>query len=97
MYGVWGAATTVVRARIGASVALLIARYVARAGVHPLLERRRIFSAIDDAVAEEGWKIVALLRLSPSVPFNLQSYLLGVTAVCYIASTQLLIRRLADA
>ena len=83
LYGVWGAATTVVRARIGASVALLIARYVARAEVHPLLERRRIFSAIDDAVAEEGWKIVALLRLSPLVPFNLQNYLFGVTVISF--------------
>jgi uncharacterized membrane protein YdjX (TVP38/TMEM64 family) len=42
-----------------------------------LLERKRLFSAIDDAVAEEGWRIVALLRLSPVVPFNLQNYFLA--------------------
>jgi len=48
--------------------AFLIAHYLARAKVRLLLERRRIFSAIDDAVAEEGWKIVALLRLSPFSP-----------------------------
>jgi uncharacterized membrane protein YdjX (TVP38/TMEM64 family) len=33
------------------------------------------------AVAREGWQIVALLRLSPVVPFNLQNYALGVTAI----------------
>ena len=34
-----------------------------------------------DAVAEEGWKIVAMLRLNPLVPFNLQNHLFGVTAI----------------
>jgi uncharacterized membrane protein YdjX (TVP38/TMEM64 family) len=90
LYGVWGFAITVVTATIAASVAFLIARYLARAKVRSLLERRRIFSAIDDAVAEEGWKIVALLRLSPLVPFNLQNYLFGATAITarhFVAAT----------
>jgi uncharacterized membrane protein YdjX (TVP38/TMEM64 family) len=83
LYGVWGVAITVVTATVAVSVAFLIARYLARAKVHSLFERRRIFSAIGDAVAEEGWKIVALLRLSPLVPFNLQNYLFGVTAISF--------------
>jgi uncharacterized membrane protein YdjX (TVP38/TMEM64 family) len=83
LYGAWGVAITLVTATTAASLAFLIARYLARAKVHSLLERRRIFSAIDDAVAEEGWKIVALLRLSPLVPFNLQNYLFGVTAISF--------------
>src|SRR5260370_405018 len=33
------------------------------------------------AVAEDGWKIVGLLRLSPLVPFNLQNYLFGATGI----------------
>jgi len=70
-----------VRARIGASLAFLIARYLARDKVRLLLERRRNLAAIDKAVAEEGWKIVGLLRLSPLIPFNLQNYLFGVTAI----------------
>ena len=38
LYGVWGAAITVVTATVAASVTFLIARYLARAKVHPLLE-----------------------------------------------------------
>jgi len=38
LYGVWGAAITVVTATVAASVTFLIARHLARAKVHPRLE-----------------------------------------------------------
>ena len=80
-YGFWGLPLVVGAATIGASLAFLIARYVARDKVRRLLETRRNIAAIDKAIAEDGWKVVALLRLSPLVPFNLQNYLFGVTAI----------------
>ncbi|QDT05517.1 TVP38/TMEM64 family inner membrane protein YdjZ [Rubripirellula lacrimiformis] len=66
---------------IGASLAFLIARYGAREKVARLAKGNRHFGAIDRAIAEGGWKIVGLLRLSPAIPFNLQNYLYGLTAV----------------
>ena len=36
---------------------------------------------MNEAVSKEGWKIVALLRLSPLVPFNLQNYFYGITDI----------------
>ena len=39
------------------------------------------FAAVDEAVAHEGWKIVALTRLSPLFPFNLLNYAFGLTNV----------------
>ena len=90
IYGAWGFPITVVTATIAASLAFLIARHLARDRVRAMLERRRLLAAIDDAVAEEGWKIVALLRLSPAVPFNLQNYLFGATGISfreYVAAT----------
>lgn len=73
-----------------AALAFLIARHVARDTVRRKVERSPRLAAVDEAIGEEGWKIVALLRLSPAVPFNLQNYLYGVTAVrfwpCVLAS-----------
>jgi uncharacterized membrane protein YdjX (TVP38/TMEM64 family) len=64
-----------------AALAFLIARYVARDAVRRAVARSPKFAAVDEAIGAQGWKIVALLRLSPAVPFNLQNYLYGVTAI----------------
>ena len=66
---------------LGASMAFLSGRYLARQWVSQKIESNERFSAIDEAVAREGWKIVGLLRLSPVFPFNLLNYSLGVTKV----------------
>jgi uncharacterized membrane protein YdjX (TVP38/TMEM64 family) len=65
----------------GSSVAFLISRSWARERIAAKLKRYPKFEAIDQAVSESGWKIVALLRLSPAVPFNLQNYLYGLTGI----------------
>ena len=65
----------------GAALAFLIARHFARDAVARGIARSPRFAAIDQAVGEGGWKIVALLRLSPAVPFNLQNYLYGLTKI----------------
>ena len=83
-YGFWGLPIVLIAATIGAAAAFLIARYLARERVRAALARRRNLAAIDRAVAEEGWKIVALLRLSPLVPFNLQNYLFGATGIPFL-------------
>ncbi len=66
---------------LGATAAFLVGRYGARQWVAQQIEGKPKFKAIDGAVAEEGWKIVGLLRLSPIFPFNLLNYGLGVTQV----------------
>ena len=76
-----GVVTISIASTIGASLAFLIARYVARDRVAVIASRNRRFGAIDRAIGEAGWKIVALLRLSPAVPFNLQNYLYGLTPI----------------
>jgi len=74
----------------GAACAFLLGRYLLRDKVARTIEARPKLKAVDDAIAEGGYKIVALLRLSPAVPFNLQNYLYGLTPVgfwpCVLAS-----------
>lgn len=77
----WGSIYVSIGATIGAIAAFLIGRYLARDWVRGQLEGNRKFSAIDQAVGREGWKIVLLTRLSPVFPFNLLNYAFGLTAV----------------
>lgn len=68
-------------ATLGSTLAFLVARYLARGAIERRLESSPKFKAIDGAVAEEGLKIVFLLRLSPIFPYNLLNYALGLTRV----------------
>ncbi len=68
-------------ALLGATIAFLIGRYVARGWVANKIAGNQSFKAIDEAIAKEGRKIVFLTRLSPIFPFNLLNYALGLTQV----------------
>ena len=39
------------------------------------------WAAIDMALSREGWKLVALLRLSPLIPWNILNYALSITSL----------------
>lgn len=79
-----GTIYTLVGATLGASAAFLLARYVARGAIERRISGNPRFAAIDRAVGREGFKIVALLRLSPVLPFNLLNYALGLTRVRFL-------------
>ena len=68
-------------ATLGAALAFLVARYFVRSRVERAAHDNPKFSAIDEAIGKEGWKMIALLRLSPLLPFNLSNYLYGVTKI----------------
>lgn len=77
----WGIVVVSIASTIAAALAFLIARYLARGAVERLARKSPKFAAIDRAIGKEGWKVVALLRLSPLVPFSLSNYLYGLTSV----------------
>lgn len=66
---------------LGATCAFLIGRYFARETIARKIEGNEKFAAIDKAVADEGWKIVFLTRLSSVFPFTLLNYAFGLTRV----------------
>ncbi|WP_375340344.1 TVP38/TMEM64 family protein [Okeania sp.] len=78
---IFGSIYVSIASTIGATCAFLVGRYLARGWVSQQIERNEQFQAIDKAVADEGWKIVGLTRLSPIFPFNLLNYAFGVTKV----------------
>lgn len=68
-------------ASTGAIVSFLLGRYLLRDSVNKLTKKYPVFEAIDKALEEKGFRIMALLRLSPIIPFNALNYIAGVTAV----------------
>lgn len=77
----WGLLAALAASTLAALVAFLLARYVVRGRIETLARRSPAFKAVDQAVAREPWKMVALLRMSPVMPSGLKSYFLGLTRV----------------
>jgi uncharacterized membrane protein YdjX (TVP38/TMEM64 family) len=66
---------------LGGVAAFWLARGLARPWIEPRLARSRRFTALDRTVAVEGRRIVAMLRLSPAIPFNVLNYALGFSTI----------------
>jgi uncharacterized membrane protein YdjX (TVP38/TMEM64 family) len=78
---VWGSLLNLVGATIGASLAFLIARYLAGDWVAARTGGR--LKRLIDGVEAEGWRFVAFVRLVPLFPFNLTNYALGLTRISF--------------
>lgn len=82
VYGVLvGTVWVSIASTLGATMAFIVGRYLARDWVASRVSNNPRFAAIDEAVGREGWKIVGLTRLSPIFPFNLLNYAYGLTGV----------------
>ena len=84
VYGFWAFPLTYASIAFASVLAFFAARYLLRDKIQPLLNRRPKYRKLDRAVADDGWQVVVLMRLSPIVPFNLQNYALGVTAIPFM-------------
>ncbi len=62
-------------------MSFLAGRYLFRNQVEKALGHRPLYKALNEAIKEEGWKVVGLMRFSPALPFSLQNWLFGVTKV----------------
>ncbi|MFK8015823.1 MAG: TVP38/TMEM64 family protein [Gammaproteobacteria bacterium] len=65
----------------GATVACLAGRSVARPAIAQWTRDNAQFRALDSALAQRGFLVVMLTRLSLLIPFNVLNYAYGVTSV----------------
>ena len=66
---------------LGAMVTFLLGRTLLRKKVDKWIEDKKEFKALDETVEEEGWKTVALSRLSPVFPYTFLNYAFGATNI----------------
>ena len=77
----WGLAAAASAAAIAALAAFLASRHLLRGNLEKLVRGNASFKAFEKAVAGDGWKIVALLRLSPLLSSGMKSYFFGLTRI----------------
>ena len=80
-YGLWGFPLVILGATLGSALSFLAARHIFHDRVQAKIAEYPRFNAVNEAIREEGWKVVALLRLSPALPFSAQNWFLGITPV----------------
>ncbi len=80
---VWGTLYSLTGATLGATVAFLIARYLASDWVSR--KASGWTKQLIEGVEKEGWRFVAFVRLVPLFPFNLLNYALGLTRIGLVA------------
>jgi uncharacterized membrane protein YdjX (TVP38/TMEM64 family) len=80
-FGWWAAPLVFAGGLLSATAAFLAGRHFARSYVQSVARSRPVMRATEEAINDEGWKIVALVRLSPVIPFGAQNYLFGTTGV----------------
>eukprot|EP00878_Enallax_costatus_P019526 GHUV01020600.1.p1 GENE.GHUV01020600.1~~GHUV01020600.1.p1 ORF type:complete len:250 (+),score=50.84 GHUV01020600.1:667-1416(+) len=66
---------------LGETVSFLLGRFLLKKWVAELTADWPMWTALNAALKEDGWKLVALLRVSPVVPFSLLNYALGSSSL----------------
>lgn len=75
----WGTFYNLTGATLGATLAFLIARYLAADWITRKASGK--LQQMIEGVENEGWRFVAFVRLVPVFPFNLLNYALGLTRI----------------
>lgn len=80
-----GAVTMSLASLVSATLSFFFSRYVAHDRVARMIHRYPKLEALWRALGEdEGWKIVAAVRLSHALPFGVQNLLFGVSPIRFV-------------
>ena len=77
----WGVIYVSIASTMGATLAFLVSRYLARDFIAEKLRNKASFRRLDDMTGKYGPYIVAIVRLIPVFPFSLVNYGFGLTRV----------------
>ena len=80
-FGLWAAPIILLFGTTGGVLAFSLSRYVASSWFRRKLARKPVLQAVAQAVDEEGWRIVALMRLGAPIPSAMQNYIFGLTMI----------------
>jgi uncharacterized membrane protein YdjX (TVP38/TMEM64 family) len=80
----WGILVVAIATTLSDAAGFLLGRYVARGMAMKLMDRYPKFRIVDRTLSLGGWRIVALVRLSPLFPYSVSNYLFGVTSVKFL-------------
>ncbi len=78
-----GIATVSAGSTLGAALAFLVARHLARGSLERWLAGNEKFQRLDHLAERQGAVVVAITRLVPLFPFNLLNYGFGLTRVSF--------------
>jgi len=76
-----GVGVVVLGATLGATLSFLLARTLLRGRIERMTRDNARFRALDRAIANQGAKIVLLVRLAPIFPFTYINYAFGLTGI----------------
>ena len=79
-----GVVISILSIAASAAAAYVIGRSIARKRVERMLTARPRLAAVDGALRENGWKVVALLRLNPLLPAAPLNYVLSATSIRFL-------------
>lgn len=74
----WGTLIVSIGSVTGATIAFLVARYIAREAVEGFLSKQAWFNKFKDSIEENGFNFVIFVRLVPIFPFNGLNYACGL-------------------
>ncbi|KAN0027960.1 hypothetical protein ACTFIV_009786 [Dictyostelium citrinum] len=66
---------------VGGCISFLIGRFLLRGSISRMVAKSKKMTAVDQAVAQESFKIVLLLRFTPIVPESILNYALSVAKI----------------
>ena len=88
VYGVaFGFSLAATGVLLGAEISFILTRSGLRSMLISLFENSPALQQFDTALAQQGWRLVLLLRASPVMPFSLTSFALGLSGVNHRAYT----------